>query len=145
MQRVLNGSFETDLTGWSLSTANGAEGILSRVDETAHVVVTTPTGTDWHLQLAQALELHAGLGYLLSFRARSSGQTNISASLQQEAAPYAIYAASGTLTLSSTWQTFTLAAANVDEQTSRIEFMLGAVAPGAWVEIDDVKLVETAP
>ena len=145
-QRLQNGGFDTDLTGWSLSELNGAVGVLSRqIGGAVHVAVPTPADTDWSLQFQQALDLHTGVRYALSFRARSSVATNISVSLQHRIDPYASYAASGPLALSSTWQSFELAAQTAANQPSNVSFMLAVVPMGAWVEIDDVRLIERAP
>ena len=145
VQRIVNGGFDSNLERWSLSQLNGAAGTVTQVDGAAHVTLTTTTGTDWHVQLAQSIELHTGVTYQLAFRARSSISANIAAGLQQDSDPYATYVNAGPLALGTSWQSFEVSTAQAADQPSQVKFLLGNVPVGAWVEIDDVRLVETAP
>lgn len=145
LEKVLNGNFTKGIQDWNLLKFNGAGGSLTATtdadgNDIARVTLSKTTGTSWHLQFAQSIQLNQDMGYRISFRARSNIPTPGEAMLQQQRDPYATY---GNLSfdLSSDWQSFEFTTTASASELSRITFMLGASAL-AQIEFDDVSVTE---
>jgi hypothetical protein len=141
LEKLQNGDFSVGLSGWSLLQFSGGAGRVEFLDGGAHVTPTSTTGTNWHVQFVQAVRLHTGVGYRMTFRARAKAPATLDAMLQQVADPYAVYAQTS-VSLTADWQTFEVATSSAAEVLARATFMLGASSAGVAVEIDDVSLTE---
>jgi len=130
LEKISNGNFAQGLQSWYLLKFEGAGGTLTASTDAegnsnAQVTITKATGTNWHLQFAQSIQLHSDMGYLVRFRARSSTPTQAEVLLQQQSAPYAVYG-SLKMELGTDWQTYEFSTIANAGELSRLTFMLGA-------------------
>jgi hypothetical protein len=94
INKAINGTMD-ELAYWVMGTSNGAEAILQK-DTTgmisgtnaAHVSVVNSTGTNWHMQFRQTVDMYKDAYYNVSFRVRADTVCNISFALQQNHSPW---------------------------------------------------------
>jgi hypothetical protein len=146
VERLLNGNFATDSSGWNMLQYNGATGTFSTMADGnggrfVRLVPTKVTGTNWHLQFSQNIHLSKGMRYTVSFRARSAVPTTTEALLIQQVDPYAVY---GDLKvdLTSEWKTYTLEIVAPVDVEARLGFQLGVTAL-TNVDMDDISMMES--
>lgn len=146
-----NGSFETP-AAWKFQVNGGAQGSItydsaSAEDGTysAHVTVSAATArTPWNIQLSQnRAPLTAGAPLTLSFWAK--GSTNGAAMpviLQQAMDPYGVYF-SRTVSLSTTWQSFTFTfTPTVTDSNALLDFNYAHQVASIW--LDNVALTRAS-
>ena len=145
---LINGEFDDGMQGWELSIFNpGASGTFD-IDTTgqlsgpnsAHVTLLTNTGTNFHIQLEQRLEVKEGRSYAISYQARSSVPTTMETWLQKSTSPFTGYAFQS-VNLTPTGRSYVdTAFVSVDDDVL-IRFMMG-VSGQAEIWIDDVSIVD---
>ena len=67
----------------------------------AKVNITQSSGTNWHIQLAQPLNIFSNHKYIFQFKSKSSGPKNLGYMIQKATSPYTIYL-SGSVNLTNT-------------------------------------------
>lgn len=155
---LANGSFDTSGAGWlgpwawnvfsgtpnppPLAVGSYSQDTTTQMNGccsfTATVTTNNPS-SDWYLQLLQPnIFLAAGRAYTLTFWAKASIGRAISASVQQDYAPYGLYA-HNTFTLTTTWQQFTLPfTQSATDANVMVNFNLAASTGQVW--LDNVSL-----
>ncbi|MEZ4954911.1 MAG: carbohydrate binding domain-containing protein [Saprospiraceae bacterium] len=96
---VQNGEFDDNLNNWSLwmQSGNAAAGALDNTSQLSGtysglVNITTVTGTNWHIQVAQlGFSIEPGKNYRVTFEAKAAGNRNMAVSLQRSNSPYTTY------------------------------------------------------
>ena len=97
------------------------------------LVVTQATGTDWHLQYYQNIELKAGFTYTLTYTAAADRNTSIVAAMRN----------AQTANLTTSPQTFTANFVAPSDENTTLAFWLAGSAPRT-IWIDDVSVIETS-
>jgi hypothetical protein len=100
-------------TPWALEAYSGAVASISSVTSPVHsgnnackLLVTTVTGTDWHIQFKQnGLTFKKDSTYLLSFWAKASSNFELSVSAMRDNAPYTWYAGTN-MSITTQWKEF---------------------------------------
>lgn len=146
---VTNGNFDLGSEFWNLNHyVTNVSGTLE-IDTTelmfgrnsAHVTISQNSGTNWHLQLQQYLEIQAGHRYAISYQARSSINTVMETWLQQTHTPYFGYASTN-VNLTPQIQSFKDTTVIVDEDdTVYLTFMLGTSGLSE-IWIDSVSVID---
>lgn len=150
-ERIDNGDFENGTSGWSLDffdsliraqltsdTTTPLEGTTS-----AEVSIQRTSGTDWHIQLRQFIQLTEGHRYHVSLRARASEPMTVPLMFQQNSDPFTIYQRHD-LNLTTNAQSFAFSFTSTASETIAVSFFLGAIGrERVWV--DDVSVVEIDP
>ena len=145
VEKMINGEFTNASDSWAIFNYNSALGSMALQTENdnayAQITLKKTTGTSWHLQFAQGIQLNNGLNYHVTFKARSKVPTTIEVMLQQQNDPYAVYGMK-TVELTTEWSEFTFTNDSSSDEMSRLTFMLGASEPTV-IEIDDVSVLES--
>jgi trimeric autotransporter adhesin len=140
---IINSEFDNGTSGWSLGTQPSNSATLS-VDKTkqlsglnsAKIITTATTGTEWHVQLGQSgKSIVSGKKYKLTFRAKASASRNASVALQMTTTPFTSYFYN-TIALTTTSQNFSFeftATASVSNNISLL-FNLAAVTGTVWID-----------
>ena len=107
---VTNGSFESNLSGWSYFSNGGGSANATTMDQD-HCDYSAKldfTGTGSNVQLYQhSIGLDASTDYTLSFRARATTPRNVNVYLHKHTAGYNNYGLNEGVNLTTDWQTFT--------------------------------------
>ncbi|MEL6824205.1 MAG: carbohydrate binding domain-containing protein, partial [Calditrichota bacterium] len=140
---IQNGDFNNGTDFWNLREYVGNVNANVTIDTTgvlngnnsAKITVSQNSGTNWHIQFQQGLELKAGHRYAIRYRARASQQTSLETWLQQDHEPWFGYASS-TVTLTQNPTTFEDLSVIVDQDdTVFFTFMLGTSGlVDVWVD-----------
>ena len=140
---VLNGEFDNTNSNWGVYTSNGAAATMS-IDKTAgmsglnsaKVSITTSTGTDWHVQLAQGnFTLIAGKTYEFSFQAKASSARATTAGLQLSVSPWTgYYWTTVNLTTTATTYTYQFTPTVTINNNVTLLFNLGTAAGTVWID-----------
>lgn len=141
-----NGDFSAGLSSWEPFTQGGAA-TFQTDNGAAKIGVTNVGGEGWNVMFNQSnLKLVKGLTYEFSFKAKSSVARDIQATLEN--ATYTRRFDSGTLALTTNWQTFSYTFKMTSDDNVTLKFLLGKLAnsQAGDVYIDDVVLqVQNAP
>ncbi len=140
-----NGTFTTDLSGWSTETYDGATPVFASVNAEAKITTGNQGTGNGSIQLhTQGFGLKNNYRYQVSFKARASVARNLQVRLSVDdlnptaAGTYL----SQTIALGTTMNTYTY---NVDftdsDNAGRLAFLLGNMGTGT-VYIDDVVIKE---
>ncbi len=146
---ITNGSFENGLAGWQLLVNNGGQAaanmaldsaIMADGNASAAIHVTSPDSQQWHVDLEQGnLPLTAGATYQLRFWARADSPRSITVFSQGTAPNYPSYGLDQQVSLTTTWQLFTLSfIAPSTVSDCRLEFWVGDLGGSVW--LDQVQL-----
>jgi len=143
-----NGDFSAGLAAWEPFLQGGAANFQA-ADGAAKIAVANVGGEAWNVMLNQSnLQLSKGMTYVVSFRAKSSVPRDIQATLEN--ATYARRFDSGSLALTTEWQTFNYTFKMPADESVALKLLLGklgAAPAGAHdIYIDDVMLeIQNAP
>lgn len=143
-----NGDFSAGLTAWEPFTQGGAA-IFQSEDGAAKISVTNPGSESWNVMFNQSnLMLSKGVTYVVSFRAKSSVPRDIEATLEN--ASYTRRFDTGSIGLTTDWQTFQYSFKMTADESVALKFILGKlgnVPAGAHdIYIDDVVVeIQNAP
>jgi hypothetical protein len=145
---IENGDFESvnALSSWQMElheTANAQQskdinnpyaGLFS-----AKIIVTSVTGTSWHIQWKQTnLNLIKDSLYTIDFAARSDSDKTISVTIMRDDSPYTYYTGRD-FNITSEWNTFSLSfKASETINTGRISFQFNNTTGNYW--FDEIKL-----
>ena len=149
IEKARNGEFDLGKSNWELNIFNSQANAIFEIDSTfyltgkysAKVNITQSSGTNWHIQLTQPLNIFSNHKYIFQFKSKSSGPKNLGYMLQKAASPYTIYL-SGEVNLSNTAQ-LTRDSVNITSNDKvKISFTLGS-SELETVWIDDVSISET--
>lgn len=140
---ITNGEFNSGTTGWLLHQQTGNTATLSVANtsqlsgaNSAFVDLSTVTGTEWHVQLAQnGKSITAGQAYTVSFQAKAAANRVASVMLQRTGPPYSNYWYQ-TLNLTTTPQTFSFDFVVDSTNTGQagLLFNLGANSSDVWID-----------
>ncbi len=144
---IINGEFNSGTADWSLFNQSGNTSTWS-VDNTgqlsgansAKVVVTAATGTDWHVEFDQEpFTIYAGQQYTIYFDAKALAPRTIGMVIQERQSPWTPYfnVTVNLTTTPTTFGPFTFTA-SVTQPLAGILFRLGTTT--GTVYIDNVKL-----
>ncbi len=149
---LTNPDFEDGLAGWTVLVDTDAVASAA-IDSTiaasgassAHVKVSRPSPTNWHVSFEQGgFALTAGVTYQVQFWARSDAPRVITINSQGGPPSYTYYNLSAQFSISPNWgfytATFTPPATVTD---ARFQFWVGDVAGDVWV--DGVSLSAAPP
>jgi hypothetical protein len=152
---VENGDFEDPLAGTWRLWANGDTGCKAAVTRdagqvatgavAARVDITTTSGADWHVDLAQfGRSWTAGTVYEASFRAKADRPRTISLAAQKGSPDWRSYGLRARVPIGTEWQVHR-AVFDATETTreSRLQFLLGETVGTVW--LDDVRVVVRGP
>ena len=142
---LTNHEFDSGTSDWALYQQSGSSATLS-IDNTsqlsginsAFVDISTASGTDWHLQLAQIYQsIEAGKDYTVSFWARAATNRTVFVHAQLRASPWTDYW-SQTINLSTSpnFYSYTFTASTTVSNNVGLLFDLAASTGDVW--IDDV-------
>ncbi|HWL17759.1 MAG TPA: carbohydrate binding domain-containing protein, partial [Opitutus sp.] len=146
--RLVNGSFSAGDASWTLERHSGAAATATAANDftnqqpSLRIAVTTAGTAGWHVQFTQGnLSLEAGKTYTLSFWAKASAATPLSATLTRTGpSDYSAVNASLNATLGITWQNYTATfQASTTEPSVRLVFN-GFGDRVTTVSLADVKL-----
>ena len=95
---MLNPEFDNGTTGWNLWNNTAGASTMSAVQNgglsganSLYVDVITPSTTNWHSCVYQALNVEAGKTYTISFIAKASAAKTIGVSIQQNGGSWTTY------------------------------------------------------
>lgn len=150
LNKAINGEFDRGTQNWQLSTYATGASATWQIDTTsilsghnsAAVTITQVTGTNWHIQLWQALAIHPGRKYRFTFKAKASSSKVVDLVLQQAASPYFVYL-DRQHTLTTAVQTFTDSVSINTADQAKLELFLGT-AGTVQVWIDSVSIIESS-
>ena len=140
---VGNGEFDFGTNGWYLyqQTGNSANFTIDSTTQllganSAKVDITTASGTDWHIQLAQQFKtIETGKSYTLSFDAKATANRNITAQVQEISDPFASYFVQTVpLTMTAQHFTYTFTANATNISNVQILFSLGASSQTVYID-----------
>ncbi len=129
---------------WYLEQHNGCTAgftLATYLSKTgAKLAPTIIDSTEWHLQIKQAhLHITQGQYYTLSFDAVAEQPRSISYNVMQEHDPWSGLGLSGSVNLTTSWQTFTYGfTANASDDNGRVTFSFGGNSTPLY--ITNVKL-----
>lgn len=96
-EMITNGEFDDGLNGWETPVYGGAAefsvdatGLISGPNS-GHVKITESSGTNWHIQLRQSMDMVAGKIYSINYKAMASEPVSIEAWVQMNHDPYGGY------------------------------------------------------
>jgi len=150
-ERIENGGFENELEGWHLDffdnliRARLTSEDSAPLDGTASGIVSVQrtSGTDWHIQLRQFMNLTMGHTYQVSLRAQASAAVTVPLMFQKNSEPFTIYHRQD-LNLTTAPQTFTFSLTSSVSDAIAFSFFLGAMGrESVW--LDNVSVVELDP
>jgi beta-glucanase (GH16 family) len=132
---IINGDFNSGITGWSGNAANAFDDGGNNVNSADVATVGQP----FDVNLSYGLAVTQGDTYTLSFKAKSDGNRTMLAGIGLYVDPFTDV--TETVNLTADWQTFTLTvtATGFGGADSRVIFDMGADT--GLVLIDDVSLV----
>ena len=150
IEKARNGEFDLGKSNWELNIFNSQANAIFEIDSTfyltgkysAKVNITQSSGTNWHIQLAQPLNIFSNHKYIFQFKAKSSGPKNLGYMIQKATSPYTIYL-SGAVNLSNTAQLTSDSVNITSNDKVKISFTLGS-SELETVWIDDVSISETS-
>ncbi|MFH1194392.1 MAG: T9SS type A sorting domain-containing protein [bacterium] len=145
IDKALNGSFEAGKQNWNLNVFDANADADFEIDaaagNSAKVSINQSTGTNWHVQLSQSLDIHKNYKYRIQFSGKASSSKTIEYVLQETIAPYTIYF-SKQAALTTTSKTFSDSVIINKDDFVKLEFFLGNCGTGdVW--IDDVSIIES--
>jgi hypothetical protein len=149
IEKARNGEFDLGKSNWELNIFNSQANAIFEIDSTfiltgkysAKVDVTQSSGTNWHIQLEQPLNIFSNHKYIFQFKAKSSGPKNLGYMIQKATSPYTIYL-SGAVNLTNTAQLISDSVNINSNDKVKISFILGSPElETVW--IDDVSISET--
>jgi len=149
INKVINGDFENDESGWTVMGFNGGE-LFFDIEEknpisgkkSARIVIKNSTGTNWHAQFAYQYNSYKGMNYDLSFKIRSSKNISFDLFTQQAHDPYysLFYKKINAGVKVSEYEIKNIG--SFDDDNINLTFMFGDVDKGTVIWIDDVVLME---
>ncbi len=131
--RMVNGHFEVDVDGWSVTLAGDGQATLERDTSTAaagqaslHAVITTTTMQPEDIRVeSPAVDLQAGQEYTLRFFARAGERREIGVQVGDY---------STSLLLTSGWRQYTLDFEVRTTAQTPVYFLLGWEEPDVWLD-----------
>ena len=147
-EKLSNGDFELGSAFWDFAlidqNASGAFDIDTtgsmEGDNSALISVANSTGTNFHIQLRQPLDVVGGKGYIIKYQARASTNTSIEAWLQQDHDPFTGFS-SQIANLTTETQSFADTARVSEDDTAYMTFFVGNSGENQ-IWIDSVSVVE---
>jgi hypothetical protein len=146
VEKIANGQFTNDLTGWQGGIGDtAAAGAVGVVDSAYRATITKAGTQNWHIQLCQSVQFTSGKTYTVSLDAYSpEGARVMNAQCQQNGGDY--HPIGGwtdkVLNLTTTKQTFTYTFSCTETNTGgRLNFDMGNMGLNDVV-IDNVSLIE---
>lgn len=140
---LLNGSFDTGTTPWSLKVISPVRATYTRVTDTkvhgdyaAKLSITRSSARSWDAQLRQDnLSLIAGKTYTISFWAKASKARSIDYGLQMQNSPYSTISEK-TINLTTAWTkyTHTYTPTSSYDQTIFLRFNLAKTTSTVWLD-----------
>lgn len=114
-EALQNRGFEAGTAPWSLELHDAAQATFTTVSGGAHtgnfsgrLAVSKVTGTDWHIQFKNTgFSLKKDSAYVLRFWAKADKNTQFSATVMRDNAPYTWYAGA-TFAVGTAWKEYTL-------------------------------------
>ncbi|MEK4046924.1 carbohydrate binding domain-containing protein [Paenibacillus sp. FSL H8-0048] len=120
---VVNGSFTSGSTGWSIWSGEGGASSFQVVDGAAEVLITAAGSQAWHTQLYQEkIPLEAGATYELSFRAKSTVPRQIVVEYSGTSAQ----AAQAKFGITATWATYSTQFSVTNGNPLKLNYLIGA-------------------
>jgi len=149
-EKLINREFDLGRNGWTTGFYSAGLAMDYDIDTTsklsgqnsAKLMITQTTGTDWHLQLAQKFQTKQNFSYEITFTAVADLNTTMVAYVYEKHLPYANFI-SQTVSLTTSPQTFTVSATAPDDDVVEIAFLVGA-AGLCTIWIDDISITETS-
>lgn len=140
---VTNGTFDS-AEGWETEQYGGGEFTFEIVDESAEIVIEILAENSWDLQLKQIIAIETGWAYDISFDIAGSNATTIDVWIQENHADYATLDGQ-TFDVTTDWQTitYTTTEMSADDDNVKLTFVLGNVALGDEIYIDNVSMFYT--
>jgi uncharacterized protein (TIGR03437 family) len=151
---ISNGGFEQGLNGWYLfveqdgqaaATASIDSSVAAVGNSSALIAVISPDSQNWNVNLSQGnLSFTAGANYQLQFWARANVPVVITVNTQGGGPNYPNYGLYTQVSLTTTWQLYTLAfLAPTTANDGSVLFNLGLAVANIW--IDGVQLNSVLP
>jgi len=150
-EQIINGGFEIGTSGWALEQNQGATGTFTTDNTTSYkgsnsakVVVTNTSGTEWHIQFKQpTLTFKKDSLYTVTFAAKSDASRQINVSTMNDVSPWNGYGGKNYL-LSTNWNsyTFSFKASETNNGRARITFQLAKEKGTYW--IDEVSVAKAS-
>ncbi len=150
VEKIVNGGFEgEDISMWGFQGGTPATMERSTVDPISgtasiKVTITTANADWWRVQLVQLFGINVKK-YTISFKARASSDVTIVAKIQENHPDYRDIASSN-LNLTTTAQTFTFSANNLEvgyDPDAKFTIGLGNIPVGTEFWFDDISVIET--
>jgi hypothetical protein len=148
VQKLVNGELDDQISGWSLTTMNGAAGSLT-VDagsvlsgtNSALTTITVAGKNSYEAQFRQKVSIVKGRTYTLNFSAKASNNRAMSIWIQKNGSPYTTFfqQTANVTTTAQNFGPFTWKATVSDPDCS-LEFLMGTNLGSCW--IDKVSLTE---
>ncbi len=141
--KILNGTFDSNLTNWTNNATSPAAATFSVVSGQAKASITAAGSTTYGIQFSQATSIVAGKSYKLDFDAKvtEGSSRSIGVNIEKAASPYTQYGTSThNLTTTLTHFTKTFTAVSASDTGARLVFQLGGNAND--VVIDNVVLIQ---
>ncbi|MBN2103554.1 T9SS type A sorting domain-containing protein [bacterium] len=148
---VVNGEFDHGLDWWRAEDFSENAAMSVTVDSTSQlsgkysvkIVVSQPSGTDWHIQLRQFFNAVEGNVYYVTFKAKASKPVSMMCMLQKVASPYTAIGYSR-FDLMTTAQTYTYSGTGPENFETAIAFFFGDMDAGTTIWIDAIQITEIA-
>ncbi len=149
LSKVINGEFDSGINDWQLSYGAAGTSATMKIDSNSvisgrnscQVNLSQVSGTNWHIQLYQWLQIYKGRKYTITFKAKASSTKVIDVVIQKGDSPYTIYL-DKVHTLTTAIQSFTdTVTINANDQ-AQFKFFLGSTGT-VQVWIDEVTITET--
>ncbi|OMF84401.1 carbohydrate binding domain-containing protein [Paenibacillus sp. FSL R7-0273] len=122
---VVNGSFASGTTGWSTWSGEGGAAVLSAVDGTANIDISSAGSQTWANQLYQeGIQLQAGKSYELSFKAKSTVPRQIIVEYSGTSAA----SQQAKFDVTATWATYSAQFTVADNSPLKLNYLIGATA-----------------
>ncbi len=140
---ITNGEFNSGTTDWLLHVQAGNTATLSVANtsqlsglNSGHIDLTTASGTEWEVQLAQhGKSIVAGQSYTVSFQAKAAANRNASVMLQRTTSPYNSYwYQTFALTTSPQSYSYTFVVDSTNTGLVGLYFNLAASNTDVWID-----------
>jgi len=149
---LTNDEFDNSVNDWSLFVQSGSAASLSINSSSllsgtnaAQVDVTSASGTDWHVQLAQqTFSITSGTEYAITFDARAASNETISLQIQERAAPWDIYFNQTSINLTTTAQSFGPYTFTASSTSSNVGFLFNLGQSIGTYYLDNVQFYATS-
>jgi len=146
---VLNGEFDNELNNWIVEDFSDNSAMTVTIDSTsqlsgknsAKIVITQSSGTDWHLQLRQFFDAVEGNMYDVTFQVKASKHVSMMCMLQKVTSPYTAIGYSR-FDITTTPFTYTYSGTGTGNFETAVAFFFGDIDVGTTIWIDAIQMTE---